>query len=340
MAVDASAATAYDFVDDLWLITPYFNPLGYRTKRQNYELFRRRIDDAALPLLTVECAFGDAAFELAPARDVWQVRAKHVMWQKERLLNLAMSRLPPQCTKVAWLDADVLFENPAWAVETSRALDTDAFVQPFETAVRLPRDAADHPERSEVWRGFAAVWRSDPEALGLGDYDQHGETGFAWAARRDVLAAARGLYDACIIGGGDHAMAHAVCGDWTSVCIDRLLGIDNAHRDHFSGWAQSIFASARGRIGHATGAALHLWHGERGHRQYSLRHRELVGLAFDPNADLRIGETGCWEWVSEKPALQRWAAEYFTRRQEDGPETIGSAALGDDGTLRAARTPR
>jgi hypothetical protein len=317
MAADVSAATAYDVADDLWVITPYFNPLGYRSRRRNYELFRSRLDAAGLPLLTVECTFGDAVPELAPRHDVLHVRARDLLWQKERLLNLAIAQLPPRCTKVAWLDADVLFENPAWAVDTSRALEAHAFVQPFDVAVRLPSGARDYRGGGEVWRGFAAVWSADREALRLGDYDRHGETGFAWAARRALLAA-HGLYDACIIGGADHVMAHALCGDWTSVCIERLLGADNPHREHFTAWAQSIFAAVRGRIGYAAGTALHLWHGERAHRQYSLRHRELERFAFDPHADLRRAAGGSWEWASDKPELHRWAADYFSRRREDG----------------------
>ena len=59
------------------------------------------------------------------------------MWQKERLLNLVFAQLPERCTKVEWLDADVLFESAAWAVDTSRALDAHPVVQPFDTAVRL-----------------------------------------------------------------------------------------------------------------------------------------------------------------------------------------------------------
>src|SRR4051794_18027562 len=103
---------AYLPADDLWLLTSYFNASGYRTRRQNYDRFRQRI--AGLRLLTVECAFGPEPFALEPSAEVLQVRARDVLWQKERLLNVALAALPADCHKVAWLDGDLLFERPDW----------------------------------------------------------------------------------------------------------------------------------------------------------------------------------------------------------------------------------
>ncbi len=313
----ARAAQVYEGVDDVWIVTSYFNPVGYRTRARNYEAFRQRIVASGLNLLTVECVFGDDRFTLPPTPDVLQVRAQHVLWQKERLLNLALPHLPERCTKVAWVDGDVLFENPAWVVETSRLLEDYPVVQPFATAIRLPRDRQEYLGDGDVLPSFGAVYAADPGRVRGGDYDKHGETGLAWAARRTLLAQC-GLYDACIIGGGDHVIAHAMCGDWTSVCIDRLIGGDNAHRSHVRRWAAAFYPHVRGAIGYVPGSVLHLWHGERAYRRYSLRHKELDRFGFDPDHDLRVGEAGCWEWARDKPEMHRWAAAYFAERLEDG----------------------
>ena len=48
-------------VDGLWAITSYFNPVSYRSRRENYRLFRERLP---VPIVTVELAYG-ADFELA-----------------------------------------------------------------------------------------------------------------------------------------------------------------------------------------------------------------------------------------------------------------------------------
>jgi len=317
------AATTYDRADDLWLVTSYFNPVGYKGKMPNYRVFRDVISRSGLNLVTIECAFGDDDFVLPCGPDVVQVRAHHIMWQKERLLNLAIACLPSHCTKVAWLDCDILFENPSWAVETSRLLDHYPVVQPFETAIRLPRACRDYLGIGDLRRSFGAVCATSPQLARVGNFDQHGESGLAWAARRAVLTSS-GLYDAGIIGGGDHTMAHAMCGDWTSPCIGRLIGTDNAQLRHFLRWGEGFYRNICGGIDYVPGAALHLWHGERLDRRYTLRHRELESFAFDPEKDLRVSEAGCWEWASDKQEMHRWAVDYFIQRNEDGADTEGA----------------
>jgi hypothetical protein len=315
-------ADRYAPTPDLWVVTAYFNPAGFRSKRRNYDLFRDRIEAAGLPLVTVECALSGRPFELTPGPGLLQVRGRDVMWQKERLLNAAIAGLPDACRKVAWLDADVLFENPDWAAQAAARLDEFPVVQPFDRAVRLPRGATADDGCGDIYPGFAAVYARQPHRLLTGDFAAHGHTGFAWAARREVLAD-RGLYDACIAGSGDHMMAHAFCGDWTSACVDRIIGTANRHRGYFADWCRAVYPRVRARVGFVPGAVLHLWHGEVADRRYVDRNRELAGFGFDPATDVRVGEGGCWEWASRKPGLHRWAAEYFGRRREDGDDAEG-----------------
>jgi hypothetical protein len=323
--MDVCPATTYEPVTDLQLITAYFNPLGYRSKRRNYEIFKEALVRSGLPLLTIECAIGNAPLTLPRSADVVHVHARDFMWQKERLLNLVIAQLPRQCTKVAWLDSDVLFENPRWAVEASKALDHCVLVQPFATAIRLPQGSDRYSGVGRVRGSFAAVFTESPQHARRGDRRRHGETGMAWAARRELLDRCQ-LYDTCIIGGGDHVMAHAMSGTCESPCIDRLVGTDTAHRAHFARWAETYWGTVQGSIGWVPGAALHLWHGERSNRRYSLRHRELERFAFDPHTDLRIGNTGCWEWASDKTAMQRRVIDYFVNRQEDGIDGTAAAS--------------
>jgi hypothetical protein len=96
----------------LWGITSFFNPAGFDSRRANYRTFRSRLN---VPLLTVELSFADG-FELQPtdAEILLQISGGDVMWQKERLLNLALAALPPDCDLVAWLDCDVIFGSSDW----------------------------------------------------------------------------------------------------------------------------------------------------------------------------------------------------------------------------------
>jgi hypothetical protein len=312
----ARPAERYEAADDLWILTSYFNPVGYRTRLLNYEMFRRSMVGSGLHLTTVECAFGDDAFQLPSSPDVIRVRARDVMWQKERLLNLAIERLPARCAKVAWLDCDLLFENPRWAVLTSELLERHRVVQPFRTPVRWMRDGS-------VWAGdqwalgYVAACAADPGAVRGGDRVRHGDPGMAWAARREVLKG-HGLYDRSILGGADHFMAHAMFGDVESRCIDSMLGIGTPYRSDAEDWGRRFHAAVGGDVAHVPGAVFLLWHGDYEKRLYRERREELLSLGFDPSTDLRLGDSGCWEWATDRPELHRWVRDYFAHRDEDG----------------------
>jgi hypothetical protein len=76
----------------VWAIASYYNPVGYRRRLANYRLFRANL---GIPLVTVELSF-DGRFELAEddADILIQLTGGAVLWQKERLLNLAAKAVP------------------------------------------------------------------------------------------------------------------------------------------------------------------------------------------------------------------------------------------------------
>jgi hypothetical protein len=301
---------------DLGIVTSYFNPGAFRTRAANFERFVETIRDAEIPLVIVEACFEGQGPTLDERHGSLRVKARDVMWQKERLLDLGTGWLPAHCTKVAWLDADVLFEDDDWAVATSSLLETAVVVQPFAEVVRLSRGALRPREGDDAFESFGAVYVNRPEALRLGKFERHGHTGFAWAARRDVLARS-GFYDACIAGSGDHMMAHAFAGDSESACISRMVGRGGRHLAHFRRWSRRLHEDVGGRLSFTPGRLLSLWHGTIENRRYSDRNKELAHLEFDPKEDICISETGCWEWASDKPALHEWARRYFVERKED-----------------------
>ena len=338
---------------DLWVITTYYNPAGYATRRENYARFAQPLAEAGINLLTVECAFGAEPFELAASPSVIQVRGRDVMWMKERLLNLAIERLPPHVTKVAWIDADILFTNPAWAQETSALLDRWPIVQPFERVQLLERDRSKPPSKVSV--GFA--YQQQPTTLL--NSSAHGTSGFAWAAQR-VLLQRHLIYDAAIAGSGDILWVHAATGrlnsgparvitgavlkrprfslpsalssrlerfPWSHWLTERRVRRIQAQLPqraamepflaHYQKWAAGWYAAVHGRMTFTSGDALHLWHGSPARRRYGARNAIIRRHAFNPVTDLRLNEQGVWEWASDNPALHRELAAYFEERRED-----------------------
>ena len=201
--------------DHLWAITCYFNPVGYHRRVQNYHTFRSRL---GVPLVTVELSF-DGNFQLGrgDADVLVQLSGRDVLWQKERLLNVALRAIPDDGKYVAWLDCDVVFATDDWAERASRALDRYYLVHLYDERHNLPPDGlpdqldsinAVLPTRSAVHK--MVTGEASPE-----DFFQAGSPlalrstcGLAWASHRDLLADHR-LYDACILGSGDRAILNA-----------------------------------------------------------------------------------------------------------------------------------
>jgi|SRR5471030_450048 len=303
-------------MSELVVITTYFNPCRYVTRRKNYDLFMEGIRRAGIPCITVECAFGDEAFELPESLDVIQVRSQTLLWQKERLLNLAASWLPRTCKYVAWLDCDILFDNVNWAGDLVSVLRRKQVAQVFETCLRL--DVGNMAgEQPDVARSFASVMNSDSASLMAGRYDAHGHTGYGWAMRREIFAEV-GLYESAVSGSADHFMSHAIYGDY-NFCIQNALKHDHRQISHLKHWGQRFYKLVQGSLGVVPGRIQHLWHGDAVNRRYFLRMHEITDLGFDPWTDLHVAPGAPLEWAAgmNKPALQEYFVSYFASRRED-----------------------
>lgn len=305
----------------LWAVAAYFNPSGFRSRRANYEVFRSRLQ---VPLVTVELGFSDE-FELGEedADILVQIRDGDLMWQKERLLNLAIERLPTGCEVVAWLDCDVVFADDGWAERAVRALDDAGLVQPFSDLIHLPRggsvETASSPAVAQTRRSFcyAAHHRQLPDDVFLRPEvtaELGTNCGMAWVGRRDLLER-HGLYDAMILGMGDKHIAAAAVGraEHASRCMD----MSPAHAEHYAQWASGFGRDIDGRIGYVDGDLYHLWHGNLADRVYVHRYQDFSSFGFDPDADLERGETGSWRWRRDNPPLRAHIQRYFASRRED-----------------------
>ena len=321
------AAGWYHSPGDLGVVTCLFNVDACGAKLRNFAFFSSLLRTGGIPFVVVECASTNGGWHLAPSSDVIQVRASADLWQKERLLNLALHQVPDKCTKIAWLDADLLFENPDWAVLASEALNKYKVVQLGHRIIRLPRGLHAFNGTGACWDSFASIYLKYPHALLSGDFGKHGHTGFGWAANRSLLNEV-GLYDACVAGGGDHVMAHAFCGDWDSPCLGRMMGTGSAWHRHAIQWANRAYPFVRARVGAVEGHILHLWHGELPSRKHMGRYETLKEAQFDPEVDLEVDEFGCWRWRSEKPVLRAALAQYLQLRRHEGTDTRPRSAVG------------
>ena len=311
------APERYVPADDLFVISTYYNPQGFQTRKDNIAGFIRRLQRSGMHWIVIECAFQEQAFHLPASENVLHVRGEDVMWQKERLLNLAIKELPDHCAKIAWLDNDIIFDDPLWAVRTSDMLDDYVVVQPFERAIMLPEKHDGYAGVGEIYQSFGRHYSQFPDTLLTGEFHLHGHPGFAWAARRQVFEK-HGFCDFFIMGGADDVMAHAFCGDWESRCMKRQTGRNPALEEHAVKWCSKIFPEVRAKVSYAPGNVLHLWHGNLRDRGYDERSPALRALGFDPEKDLELSEKGLWKFPRHRDDLRAWSRNYFRDRKEDG----------------------
>lgn len=289
----------------------HFNPCHYQSRVRNYHRFRAGVASTGIRLLTVELAFGADDFELKDVPDVLRCRANDVLWHKERLLNVGIARLLDEgFTKVAWLDADILFHDAAWPQRLNAMLDRCALCQAFATAAR--QESYDQPLR--IFPGAIQYFHQTktlPTTL----------TGLAWGARADLLRAAY-LYDVCLVGGGDYAICIGGCynsGNPHTMVFPRLvyevLAMTPPQQEYFLRWATRFGDIVRGKIGFIPGTVEAMYHGEHQKRRYASRYRLLSD--FDPDQDIALNDDQCWRWASAKPHLHQGVRDYFFQRRED-----------------------
>ncbi|MEM9300536.1 MAG: hypothetical protein AAGE01_00410 [Pseudomonadota bacterium] len=319
----------------LWAVTTYFNPQRYRRRLINYRAFRRHL---GVPLLTVELN-RHAQFELTAndADVLLQLTGEDRIWQKERLLNIGFERLPAQVDYVAWIDCDLIFDGDEWIEGTVDAIEqTTGAVQLFGRVDHLPRDL--DPTSATVagcraatpifsrfgvakthrlgWHDYLEPGVDHWEQPGSGPENVRATRGFAWAARRDVIARC-GLYDANVVGGGDSLIIMGAAGRGADLYASG--GVTAAHAAGIDAWVEH--ASAAGLLpdlGFVDTRAFHLWHGEIANRRYRERHALLVEHGFDPETDLELADNGTWRWRDPASALADAVATYFESRREDG----------------------
>lgn len=265
----------------LAIVTPYFNPAGYPTLATNFQAFLKLL--GSVPLYPVEVSFGRPWISNG-LRILGSER--NVLWQKERLINLAVASLPARYDRVAWLDGDIVLTNPDWYYAAERALDEYPVAQIGDTII-----VEGKRHNMAAARGFS----------------QWGKLGYAWAARRELFP----LYDAAVIGGGDMLCAHG----WLGRKVDHLT-LSPQWLKHYDTWARKAHRIVQGRIGYVPGTLVHLDHGSHAARQYNERYRLLAGL--DPRIDLQTEASGLWAWTETRAAKRFRAAMngFFASRQD------------------------
>ncbi len=302
-----------------WGITTIFNPQQYSNKISNYRKFRGASKKQGLNLITVELAFGNDKFALnkKDADILIQVRGNSVMWQKERLMNIALKNLPKSCDKIAWIDADIIFTDNCWIEKASKLLEKYKVIQLFDSAIKMSR-GKDYVNPQEA--GFSnSFFDEDKKSVAvvfnyLNKKQAFGQYGYAWAARREVFEG-MGFYDRAILGSGDLILNDAFFQDIPK--RNQYLDFSDLMLKDINLWQDKIKKIVQGNVGYLPGTLLHLWHGSSVVRGYKARYIHSKKYNFDPNFDIKLNPYGVWEWASDKNNFHEFIRRYFMIRNEE-----------------------
>jgi hypothetical protein len=301
--------------DLLHVVTSRFNPMRYSVPERIFESWAQHMMAAGVNLTVVECQLGDRPFvnDLSGVTHIG-VRSRTVMWVKENLINIGISRLPQDWKYVAWIDSDVFFRSKTWASDTVHALQQYEFVQPWATAYDLgPNDQhlAAHTSFGKIWHERQPIIQG-PNA-GNSNY-QFAHPGYAWAATRGALEISSSLIDTAILGAADHHMAMALIGRVSdSVPSNCTAG----YKRPLYQWQDRVMPHIGANLSYVPGTIEHIWHGPKARRAYVSRWDILTKYAFDPYVDLKRNVWGVGELTGNKPDMRNAIDAYFRQRDED-----------------------
>lgn len=292
------------------IVIPYFNPANYRSHIQKLAQCLDAFRQAGLGENVFLTGIGKHR-PIGANIVFWEDDECSFMWHKERLLNLAVRRLPSHYTHVVWADSDLIVGN-SWAAAVEEAFCKSQVVQCFRTAHYRTID--NHYLRSRVG------------ALGAGC---SGMIGLAWGACRSFFTEGPGLFELALVGGGDAVFALGVLYRTATPSVPWL---QHQQEDFERDWSPDLFSALVGWLDQvrrwlgevqpvATNVEVHaLAHGPIHRREYAERHRMLQTLI--PAKHLYIDQDRVFRWTQDGLTLiESPIRTYFYARQEDDHPT-------------------
>jgi hypothetical protein len=325
-------------LDDFYVLAVMTNPERFKRRPQLFREFVQRMDRYGVKLYIVEGAFGDREFEVTESgnpRHI-QIRTDSEIWHKENLINIGISRLPSTWKYVAWIDGDIDFVHPNWALETIHELQHHPVVQMFEDAI----DLGPTNEILQTYKSFAYCYKNNlPDKIREESFTTkktknsavtkfhnyyvycdsktspgtYWHPGYAWAATREAINMMGGLLDFGIVGAGDHHMACCLIGQG-----ERSVpkGLHPNYKKMVMSW-QSRALRLHKNIGFVKGTIYHYWHGKKRERKYKDRWQIVIDNKFDPAHDIHKDWQGLWSLYPGHEAMRDQIRQYFQSRNED-----------------------
>lgn len=323
-------------MERFFAITTVFNPAGSESRYKGFSAFEARMKASGVNLFVIECAFGDAPFAVTSAKNPFhiQLRSKSILWIRENLINICVSKLPTNWKYMAWIDSDVEFENPDWVCECVKELNKNyRVVQLFEECDMLDKTGAVMAHvpgfaYKHVRGTFSAPASPDLRAKSKGNKDTFnfknelgdgkeagfGEPGFAWAICRDAYETLGGLVDFAITGPADNFMAYSFIGQ-LSQATTRIK--NREYLECLQTWEKKAADAIRKNIGYVKGNIKHHYTVIASEHHCQERDKILNECNFNPKTDIKKDLQGVYQLVNPASKLSQRLYQYFINCYED-----------------------
>jgi hypothetical protein len=296
--------------DKLHVIAVISNPCNYKIRyKLAHQFFQRMEQEKDVILYIVELVYGDQEFAVTTKGNKrhLQLRGETPLWHKENMINLGIKYLLPSNWKaVAWVDADIEFDNPYWATYALRVLNNGKdFVQLFTNVFDMDNDE----QILNIFTGFGYQYSKN---FKKGKELNYWHPGFAWSCNRKAYEQIGGILDEGILGSGDNIMCHS----FIKQAPQRLKkGMTNEYMD-FVKDKQDKFEGLK--IGYIPGTIRHFYHGKKENRNYYGREDILIRHKYDPNTFIKRDSKGLIIPSETCPKeFLKDIMDYFEERNED-----------------------
>lgn len=293
--------------DALYVILPYFNYCGFRTRRQLFIDFVERYKNHNRIKILISESIGPAPLPRLGVFKHLKIRSHSPLWIKENLINLAIKDLPEDWKYMAWIDADIVFMNADWVKEVIDELQVADFVHLWQTAVNLGQFG----EAIKIDKSFGYMHAKSGTAYNPTDKYGFWHPGYAWAARRSAIDHLGGLIDWAILGSADRHMALALIGKVLSSAPGTIHNSYKAMLLVFQEACKDL------KLSYIPGTIMHLYHGRLEDRKYKERWEILTKNQFDPATDVVFSPQGVLALTKKGERLSQKLSDYFVDRKED-----------------------
>jgi len=299
-------------IDDvLHVIAVISNPALFATRYILAKQFLYRLQhESHIAVYVVELAYGEQPFYITNENNPkhLQLRAETPLWHKENMINLGIQKLLPKNWKAAaWIDTDIEFESPTWALDTLKLLNGyKDIVQVFSHCIDMDKKES----AMQIFTGFGYQYdKRQPYCKNTLNY---WHPGYGWAISRKAYEKIGGLYEYAILGSSDNVMALSLIG----------RGLNAVNANSTEEYKQTIIEYESKmkllRLGYVPGVIRHYYHGKKKDRKYNERWLILLDHKFNPLEHIMHNSDGILVPTTASPAkMLEQINDYFYSRNED-----------------------